>query len=302
MKKLFGVNVPVVTPLTKDQKIDHASLEKLCVYLIEKGINGIYPCGTTGEMAFLSIDERKEVLETVIKAVNGKTNVFSMAGTNNFNDTVELIRYAEKAGADGAGIVTPYFFKLDETELVNYFVQIAASVSRDFPIYLYAIPQFAVNDITPSIAEKIIRQSPNIIGIKYSFPNMIRMIDFLNVNNGNFSVITGPEELFLSNISSGGDGVISGSANVIPEHFISIRDAFNKKDYSRAQKLQLKTNKLLSVLCASNTIAHYKAGLVHRGIIESDTMRLPFRSLSEDERASFYKTMEDMNYKVPNIT
>ena len=299
MKKLFGVTVPIVTPLTGDQKIDHASLERLCVYLIEKGINGIYPCGTTGEVAFLSKDERKEILETVLKTTGGKLNVFSMVGANSVNETIELLRHAEKAGADGAGIVTPYYHRLDDTELANYFIQVAGTASPDFPIYLYGIPQLAVNDITPALAEKIIKHVPNVIGIKYSFPNMPRIIDFMNVNDGKFSVITGPDELFLATVSSGGDGVISGNANVIPEYMTAIWDAYNKKDFEKARKLQQKANRLISVLSSSNNIARYKAALVYRGIIKSDAMRLPFRSLAEDEKG-FLKTIEEMDFKNPN--
>ena len=130
---------------------------------------------------------------------------------------------------------------------------------------------------------------------------MGRIIEFININDGKFSVITGPDELFLATISSGGDGVISGNANVIPEYFTAIWDAYNRNDLERAQKLQLKANKLISVLSASNTIARYKSGLVHRGIIKTDTMRQPLRSLTSDEKTALIKTIEEMSYIDPNV-
>jgi 4-hydroxy-tetrahydrodipicolinate synthase len=299
MKKLTGVNTPISCPMTKDQEVDYVSLEKLCLFLMEKGVHGIYPSGSTGEMAYLSLEERKKILERVVKTCKGRVNVFSMIGANTTKDTIELAQHAEQAGADGIGVVTPYYFKLDETELENYFVSVAKSVSPDFPVYLYGIPQLAVNDITPKLAEKLAKKAKNIIGIKYSWPDMPRLIQFMNIQGGKFSVICGPDDLFLCTIASGGDGTISGNSNVIPEYFVAIWDAFKNGDYERAKKLQLATNKLIAIVSGPNNLARYKAGLVHRGVIKTDTLRSPLRPLTAEEKKSYLETLDKMDFTKP---
>jgi 4-hydroxy-tetrahydrodipicolinate synthase len=224
-----------------------------------------------------------------------------MVGANTTSDTIELAKHAEKSGADGIGVVTPYYFKLDNMELESFFVKIAKSVSENFPVYLYAIPQFAVNDITPQLAEKIANKSKNIIGIKYSYPDMPRLIRFMDILGGNFSVICGPDELFLSTLCAGGDGTISGTSNVIPEHFVSIYNAYKKGDYETAKKLQVKTNKLISVISGPNNLARYKAALVYRGVIKNDAVRSPLRTLTSEEKRKFIRTIEEMDFTNPEI-
>ncbi len=296
MKKMFGVNVPILAPMTEDQRIDCASLENLCEFLIEKGVHGLYPNGSTGEMAYLSAEERKQVLECCVKANKGRVQVFSMVGAPTTEETIDLARHAASCGADGVGIVTPYYFKLDERELIGHFTAIARSVPADFPIYLYGIPQLAVNDITPALAAKIAEAAPNVVGIKYSYPDMPRLMKFMNINDNQFSVLAGPDDLFFVTLCAGGDGTISGNANVVPEHFVAIYDAFKAGNYTLARELQRKTNKMIDVISGPNNMARYKAALKHRGVIASDQMRSPLRRLDAEEKAGLIGAIEAMNY------
>ena len=296
MKKMFGVNVPISAPMTEDQRIDCASLENLCEFLIEKGVHGLYPNGSTGEMAYLSAEERKQVLECCVKANKGRVQVFSMVGAPTTEETIDLARHAASCGADGVGIVTPYYFKLDERELIGHFTAIARSVPADFPIYLYGIPQLAVNDITPALAAKIAEAAPNVVGIKYSYPDMPRLMKFMNINDNQFSVLAGPDDLFFVTLCAGGDGTISGNANVVPEHFVAIYDAFKAGKYTLARELQRKTNKMIDVISGPNNMARYKAALKHRGVIASDQMRSPLRRLDAEEKAGLIGAIEAMNY------
>lgn len=299
MKKMYGVNTPLSCPMTKGGEVDYQSLRNLCNYLIEKGVHGLYPNGSTGEMCYLTLEERKKILECVVDAAQGRVNVFSMVGANTTRDTVELAQHAEKAGADGIGVVTPYYFKLSEEELVEYFAEVAGNVSVDFPVYLYGIPQLAVNDITPAMAEKIVRRCPNVIGIKYSYPDMPRMLSFMEVNDRSFSVLSGPDDLFYAILASGGDGVISGNSNVIPEHYVAIYDAFMAGNYKLAARIQAKVNRLIAHISGPNHMARYKVGLRHRGIIEDAAMRRPLCELTPVEEANFISTIEAMDYLDP---
>ena len=171
MKKL-NVIIPIVTPLTDNDEIDIESLENLVEFLIEKDVDGIYPCGTTGEMAFLTDEERKLVVETVVKKVAGRVLVYAQVGASNTDATIALAQHAEKCGVDGIGVVTPWYHKVSDDALLSFYKKIAACVSPDFPVYLYGIPQCAVNDISPALAQRIAEECPNIVGMKYSYPDI----------------------------------------------------------------------------------------------------------------------------------
>ena len=300
MKKMYGVNTPLSCPMTKTGEVDYEGLKNLCNFLVEHGIHGLYPNGSTGEMCYLTLEERKKILEVTVETVAGRSNVFAMVGANTTRDTIELAQHAEKVGADGIGVVTPYYFKLSDAELIQYFVDVAKSVSPDFPVYLYGIPQLAVNDVTPAMAEAIVKQCPNVVGVKYSYPDMIKMLKFMDVNNGNFSVLTGPEDLFYAILASGGDGVISGSSNVMPEYFVAIYDAFKAGNYELAAKLQAKTNRILAILNAPGHMSRYKVGMRYRGIIEDATMRRPLQEITAEEEKTMLAALEAMDFLDPS--
>lgn len=299
MKKFSGVVTPLSTPMDKDGRIDFDSLENLCRYLADRGINGLLPNGTTGEVVYLSTEERKQVLKHTVKAVAGKVTIFDMVGAATTEETINLAQHAESVGADGIGVVTPYYFKLTDDELFEHYKKVADSVSRNFPVYLYAIPQNACNDITVALAERIADACPNVIGIKYSYPDMPRMLKFMDIRNHNFSVMTGPDDLFYALLASGGDGVISGNSNVIPEYYAAVYAAFQNGEYKKAAMLQDRVIKLNSILSCNNGLARYKAGLVHRGVIEHAYLRAPLRALPEDECKAMFEKLEKMDYTNP---
>lgn len=296
MKKLYGVTVPMVTPFDSEGRVDVKSLERLTEYLVEKGVQCLYPAGTTGEMMYLSLEERKVVAETVIRKAGGRAVVYVQAGAWNLTDTIELARHAEQKGADGIGVVTPVFFKLTDGELLAYYQAVSGSVGKDFPIYLYGIPQCAVNDITPELAEKIAGACPNVVGIKYSVNNMSRIQAFMELKEGTFSVLCGPDELFAVTCFAGGDGTVSGNANVIPEHYEAVWSAIQAGDVEGAMKMQRRTNILNNVLSASQNIACYKAALKYRGIIAESGMRAPLAPLDREAETALIERLEELDY------
>ena len=296
---MYGVNTPISCPMTKEGEVDYASLKNLCNYLIEKGVHGLYPNGSTGEMCYLTLEERKKVLECVLEANQGRVQVFSMVGALTTKDTIELAQHAERVGADGIGVVTPYYFKLDDEELLQYYVDVSSSVSKDFSIYLYGIPQLAVNDITPELAERIAQKCPNVVGIKYSYPDMPRLLKFMDVRGGDFSVLAGPDDLFYALLASGGDGTISGNSNVIPEHYVAIYDAYKAGNYELAAKIQAKVNRLIAYISGPNNMSRYKVGLKHRGIIAEAAMRRPLREITPEEEKEYLDAIEAMDYLDP---
>ena len=296
MRLLYGVTVPLVTPLTKERTLDISSLEHLTDFLIEKGIHCLYPGGTTGEMMLMGMEDRKVLAETVVRQTAGRAVVYIQAGAVNQADTITLAKHAVDIGADGIGVVTPVFYKLSDRELVSYYQSVCRSVPSDFPVYLYAIPQCAVNDITPALAEELAETCPNIAGIKYSYPNMSRIQEFMTIRSGSFSVLGGPDELFCATVLTGGAGTVSGNAQVIPEHYVAIWNALERGDIPTAVSLQRKTNQLNQILSNDHNIARYKAALKYRKILSDASTYAPLEPLSEAESRSMSDMLEELKF------
>ena len=297
MEKLYGVVVPIVTPLTEDDKIDVESTKKLVDHCINNGIECLYPCGTTGEMMYLTMEERKLVAEVVVKHTANRVPVFVQVGAWNQADTIELAKHAVEIGADGIGVVTPIFYKLSDAGLVDFYKAVAESVPADFPVYLYGIPQNAVNDINPATAEAIAQACPNVVGIKYSFGDFTRMQQFMLVRNQTFSVLAGPDHMFAPFCSAGGEGVVSGNAMCLPEHYDHLWEAIKAGDNALATKLQRRTNELNSTMCAINNIAAYKVILKKEGVIATTKVRRPFENLTPQQEADLLEKMAQLDYR-----
>ena len=297
MKKLYGIVIPMVTPLTEDDKVDVASLERLTDYCIDAGLDCLYPCGTTGEMMYLSVEERKLAAETVIRQAAGRVPVFVHVGAWNTADTVELAQHAAACGADGIGVVTPAFYSISDRGLIEYFTTVAQSVPDDFPVYLYGIKQNAINDINPHICEEASKKCPNIVGAKYSFGDMTMIQNLMTVNQGRFDVLVGPDHMLTAAYSMGSKGTVSGNAMIVKEHYVALWEALEKKDYDLAAKIQKRVNVLNSIMMDTGmNIAVYKAILKRDGIISTAKMRRPMEDLPADVEKSVINQLEALDY------
>lgn len=297
MKKLYGTAVPIVTPFDDEGNVDVPSLESLTEYIVGSGLQCLYPCGTTGEMCLLTQEERKLVVETVVKKTAGRIPVFAQVGAMTLKDTVELARHAVEAGCDGVGVVTPIYFKLSDRGLIDYYTTVARSLPEGFPMYLYGIPQNAVNDISVQVAEEVAKACKNVVGIKYSYPDMTRLQKFMLVNDEQFSVLVGPDHLFQAVTAVGGDGVVSGNAMIIPEHYVKLWEALQKGDQMLALRLQRRTNVLNGILCEKNNISAYKVLLREMGIIRTANMRAPMEEMTPEEEQKLLDDMNRADYK-----
>ena len=199
-------------------------------------------------------------------------------------------------------MVTPWYFQLSDDALLSYYKEVSDSVPADFPIYMYGIPQNAVNDITPALAERVAQACPNVVGVKYSYPDMTRLQQLMTVRNGAFDVLVGPDHLYEAVVAVGGKGVISGNAMIVSEHYVAVREAMARNDWASATRLQRKTNVLNAILCAKNNIGCYKAILKQWGIIETARMRKPMEEVSAEDTAALMKALEEAEYKtVPAV-
>ncbi|MCA0757606.1 dihydrodipicolinate synthase family protein [Paenibacillus sp. N4] len=282
MKRLYGVTTAMVTPFDKDGQVNLDKVQQLTEFLIGKGVHGLFPLGTTGEMVRLSVAERKSVAETVVRTASGRVTVFIHAGAATLEDTVELAQHAHAVGADGVGVVTPFFLGANDLELERYYVTVASALPDDFPVYLYNIPQCASNDLKTEVAERVQAACKNVVGIKYSYPDFLRTNEYLSINGGEFSVMQGADRLFLPALAMGCDGVISGVSCVYPEPFVAVYNAYLEKDLDKARELQRIAIQYCEVLRSGANMSYFKEALKLRGI-DAGFMKAPQLDLTEAE-------------------
>lgn len=292
MEKMKGVIVPMTTPFLDNGTVDYDTISKTTKFLIEKGIKYLYPCGTTGEMHLLSTEERIQIAETVIETAKRKAFVFVQCGSVTETETITLIEHAKSAGSDGIGVVTPSFFGLNEKEMVGFYSRISEVAGKDFPIYLYNIPQCSGNDITFSACSHIAEQCQNVVGIKYSLSDANRVCDYLSIRNYDFSVLVGLERQYLGYLAMGCDGVVSGCASVTPKLFLGLYDAFLSGNMENALKLQRKVDRVYKVLTKNKSIARVKAGEHILGL-GNGLMRSPLTPITLEEYHELEKELKE---------
>jgi 4-hydroxy-tetrahydrodipicolinate synthase len=281
MKPLYGVTTAMVTPFDKSGNVDLEQVKTLTEYLISKGVHCLYPLGTTGEMLKLTIEERKAVAETVVKTAAHRVTVYIHVGAMRQEDTIELAKHAEQIGADGIGVVTPVFFGINDRELEEYFVTVASSVP-DTPVYLYNIPQCSSNDLPTEVAQRVAARCENVVGMKYSYADLLRTNEYLSINNGQFSVVHGVDRLFLPALAMGCAGTVSGVSCVFPEPFVAIYEAYLENNLEKARQFQSIANQYCEVLRNGSNMAYFKEALKMRGI-DVGHMKAPHLDLTEDE-------------------
>ncbi|MBB6454579.1 4-hydroxy-tetrahydrodipicolinate synthase [Salirhabdus euzebyi] len=294
MKRLYGVTTAMVTPLDEKGNPQLDQLDQLTEFLISKGVHCLYPLGTTGEMLRLSVKERKAVAERIVQKVAGRVTVYVHVGAMKQEDTISLAQHAHAIGADGIGVVTPIYFSASEQELEEYFVNVSSSVPEDFPVYLYNIPQCASNDLSANVAQNVANRCKNVIGIKYSYPDLLRVNEYLGINEGQFSVLPGVDKLFLAELAMGCDGVVSGVSCVYPEPFVELYNSFKNNDLESARKFQKLAIDICETLKSGSNMAYFKSALKMRGL-DVGYMKAPQMDLSESEKSILEENLKEID-------
>ena len=290
MKRLYGITAAMITPFKEQDAVDTEAAGRLTRLLIDKGISCLYPCGTTGEMLRMDVEEREQMAEAVVAAAGGEVPVFVHCGSMRQDETIELVRHAQKIGAAGAGVVTPQFFKSDRRELLEYYRTVAGA-APDFPIYLYNIPQCAANDIEADLAGQIAGDCPNVVGIKYSYADINLTVDYININGGRFSVLHGCDRALVAMLALGCDGTVSGTAGVFPEPFVKVYKSYEEGRLAEAQKLQKLCVRFCDALKCGSNMSYFKEALKLRGI-DVGGMRKPQLDLKQNEVDALKKELK----------
>ena len=285
----------MVTPFDAKNNIDYKAAEKLVNFLIKKGVHALFPVGTTGEMFKLSEEERKKLAETVVKTAAGRVPVCIHVGAMDQDTTIRLARHAEKIGADFIACVTPAYFSATPREIEEYFVAVAKSVGKDFPLYLYNIPQLAVNMLTADIVKRVADKCKNVIGVKYSNSDMLLTYNYILTKKG-FSVLQGTDRCFLPALFMGCTGTVSGISCVYPEPYVKVYESYEKGDYAAAEKYQIIANDYCNMLRCGANMAYFKAALEYRGL-PGGHMRAPQLDLDKAEMKEFLAGLKALDAK-----
>ncbi|RPJ59209.1 MAG: 4-hydroxy-tetrahydrodipicolinate synthase, partial [Dehalococcoidia bacterium] len=209
-----GVFTAIVTPFNEDENVDEPTLKNLIDFNIANGVNGIVPCGTTGESPTLSHEEHDRVIELTVEHVNGRATVIGGTGSNSTREAIRLSRHAETAGVDAVLLVNPYYNKPTQEGLYRHFRAIAESVN--IPCILYNIKGRTGVNLETDTLLRLVNDCPNMAGVKEASGDMRQIKQVIAGRTNGFSVLSGDDNITLELIKSGGDGVISVASNFIP--------------------------------------------------------------------------------------
>jgi len=283
-----GSYVALVTPF-KNNRVDVEKLEELVEFHVNKGTSGIVPCGTTGESATLSHEEHRLVIETVIKAVNGRVKVIAGTGSNNTTEAIELTRFAKKVKADGCLVITPYYNKPTQNGLYLHFKEISEAV--DVPIVMYNVPGRTAVNMLPSTVAKLAKIK-NIVGLKEASGDITQVSQIVRDCGEDFDVLSGDDAMTFPILAVGGKGVISVVANIVPEKMANLVEAFNRKDINKARKMHLQMFPLFSAMFYETNPIPVKTAMSLMGMISGE-IRLPLCKMSEENLAKLKTTLKE---------
>ncbi len=272
MRPMFqGSIVALVTPF-RGGKVDESTLRKLVDMHVARGTDGIVPCGTTGESPTLSHDEHKRVVESVIEAAAGRLHVVAGTGSNATSEAIDLTAHAKKAGATGALVVNPYYNKPTQEGLYRHFRAVADAV--DIPIIVYNIAGRTAVNIETDTLVRIVKDSPNIVGVKEASGSLDQMTQVILACGPDFSVLSGDDNLTLPLMSVGGRGVISVIANIVPRETAEMTHAALAGDWKLARELHLKLFPLSRAAFMETNPIPVKEAMGMMGMLEPE-FRLP---------------------------
>ncbi|MEF2071933.1 4-hydroxy-tetrahydrodipicolinate synthase [Consotaella aegiceratis] len=276
-----GSITALVTPFAEDGSFDEAAFRAFVAWQIEEGTHGLVPVGTTGESPTLTHEEHKRAVAVCIEAAAGRVPVIAGAGSNNTAEAIDLARAAEKAGADGLLVVTPYYNKPNQRGLYAHYAAIAEAVS--LPILIYNIPGRSVIDMLPETMGRLKADFSNIVGVKDATAKVDRVSEQRAACGTDFIQLSGEDSTALGFNAHGGVGCISVTANVAPRLCSQFQDACTAGDFATAVDLQDRLLPLHKALFIEPNPAGVKYALssVGRGI---DKLRRPLVSVEEKTR------------------
>lgn len=253
-------------------------------HLLNKGVKGVYVCGSSGECIYQSKEERKTTLEQVMEVVKGKMTVIAHVACNNTADSQELAAHAESLGVDAIASIPPIYFHLPDDAIEKYWNDISAAAPQtDF--FIYNIPQLAGVALTMPLFEKML-MNPRVRGVKNSSMPVQDIQLFKDAGGADRVVFNGPDEQLISGLAMGADGGIGGTYAVMPELYLKIYDLVKSGQLEKAREIQNEADRIIYAMCSckGNLYAVMKAILKINENLDLGSVRLPLSALAPEDQ------------------
>ncbi|MGV3175400.1 dihydrodipicolinate synthase family protein [Aerococcus suis] len=284
LDKYTGVIPAFYAAYDDNGEVSPERVKQLVEYHISKGVKGIYVNGSSGECIYLSVEDRKKVLEAVMEVAKGKLTVIAHVAANNTKDSVELAKHAESLGVDAIAAIPPIYFRLPEYAIADYWNAISdGAPNTDFVIY--NIPQLAGTALTPTLYAEMLK-NPRVIGVKNSSMPIQDIEIFSQLAGEDHLVFNGPDEQFLGGRLMGAIGGIGGTYGVMPELFLRLNELIADKDLETAKELQYDINTIIGRLTAGkgNMYGMIKGVLRINEDLDLGSVRSPLPEVVEEDQ------------------
>lgn len=282
-QKYHGIFPAFYACYDEQGEISPERVEALTRYFIQKGVKGVYVCGSSGECIYQSVEDRKITLEHVMAAANGQLTVIAHVACNNTKDSVELARHAESLGVDAIAAIPPIYFRLPDYSVAAYWNAISAAAPHtDFIIY--NIPQLAGTALTKSLLSTML-ENPRVIGVKNSSMPTQDIQIFKALGGADFTVFNGPDEQLISGLAMGASGGIGGTYGVMPELILKAESLVRENRMERARQVQYSVNQIIETLCSGhgNMYAVIKEVLRINENLDIGSVREPLTALTQED-------------------
>lgn len=287
-----GAFTALSTPFVSG-KVDEENYRDFIEWQIEQGINGLVPCGTTGEAATLSHKEQGDVLKMCVEQAKGRVPVIAGAGSNSTREAIELTQMAKDSGADAVLLITPYYNKPTPQGLIEHFKAIAAEVSM--PIVVYNVPGRTALNLLPQTLKRIKDAVPEVIGIKDATGDLRQCAEIIEECGKNFSLLSGDDFTTLPLLSIGGSGVISVISNIMPKEVTQMCSAYATGDREKALDLSLEMAPVNRALFFETNPMPVKTCLKKMGKFNNLEFRLPMVQVQQETDAQLEQVLKSAN-------
>lgn len=281
LEKYQGVIPAFYACYDENGEVSPERVRALTQYFIDKGVKGVYACGSSGECIYQSVEDRKITIENIMAVAKGKLTVICHVACNNTKDSMELARHAENCGVDAIAAIPPIYFRLPEYSIAAYWNAISsAAPNTDFVIY--NIPQLAGTALTMSLLEEM-KKNPRVIAVKNSSMPVQDIQMFKAAGGNDFMVFNGPDEQFISGRVMGAAGGIGGTYGAMPELFLKADEMVRANKMEEARNLQYDINEIIYKLCSGrgNMYAMIKEVLRINVGLDIGSVREPLTGLND---------------------